>query len=166
MIVLAVDPGRRKCGLAVVSPTGVMERSIVATEQLEAAIEQMFGRHSPGALVVGGSTGSKEVIKRLKRVLSLSPRVVDERYTTERARKRYFVDHPPRGIWKLIPLGLQVPPEPYDDYAAVVMAEEFLVAEAGKKAGSIASEDVNAKIRGHFAVAGPDPGPSGQGEEG
>ncbi len=144
MIVMAVDPGRRKCGLAVVSPTGVMERSIVPTEQLEAAIEKMLGRHSPGALVVGGSTGSKEVINRLKRVLSLSPRVVDERYTTERARKRYFVDHPPRGIWRLVPLGLQVPPVPYDDYAAVVMAEEFLAAQAGKKNDSISSEDEDA----------------------
>lgn len=134
MIVMAVDPGRRKCGLAVVSPSGVMERSIVPTDELEGAIEKMFGRHSPGALVVGGSTGSKEVVKRLKRILTLSPRVVDERFTTERARKRYFADHPPRGLWRLVPLGLQVPPEPYDDYAAVVMAEEFLASEAGKKA--------------------------------
>lgn len=133
MIVMAVDPGRRKCGVAVVSPSGVMERSIVPTDELEGAVEKMFGRHSPGALVVGGSTGSKEVIKRLKRILALSPRVVDERYTTERARKRYFIDNPPRGFWKLVPLGLQVPPVPYDDYAAVVMAEEFLAAQAGKK---------------------------------
>lgn len=133
MIVMAVDPGRRKCGVAVVSPLGVMERSIVPTEDLEGAVEKMFGRHSPGALVVGGSTGSKEVIKRLKRILALSPRVVDERYTTERARKRYFIDNPPRGFWKLVPLGLQVPPVPYDDYAAVVMAEEFLAAQAEKK---------------------------------
>ncbi len=132
MIVMAVDPGRRKCGVAVVSASGIMERSIVPTDELEGAVERMFGRHSPGALVVGGSTGSKEVVQRLKRILTLSPRVVDERFTTERARKRYFADHPPRGFWKLVPLGLQVPPVPYDDYAAVVMAEEFLASQAGK----------------------------------
>ncbi|MEW6277316.1 MAG: pre-16S rRNA-processing nuclease YqgF [Candidatus Eremiobacterota bacterium] len=132
MTVLAVDPGRRKCGLAVVSDQGVVERTIVPTEDLEGTVRGLLGRHSPGAVVVGGSTGSREVVSRLNKILTQTPRVVDERHTTERARRRYFRDHPPRGFWRLVPLGLQVPPVPYDDYAAVVMAEEFLAGQCGQ----------------------------------
>ena len=75
---------------------------------------------------MGGSTGSREVTGELRTALGREPRVVDERHTTERARLRYYQDHPPRGLWRLVPLGLQVPPVPYDDYAAVVMAEDYL----------------------------------------
>jgi hypothetical protein len=52
--------------------------------------------------------------------------VVEERHSTERARARYYQDHPPHGWQRLLPAGLRVPSEPYDDYAAVVMAEDYL----------------------------------------
>jgi hypothetical protein len=51
---------------------------------------------------------------------------VDERETTLRARALYFADHPPRGWRRLIPLGLQLPPRPIDDYAAILIARRFL----------------------------------------
>jgi RNase H-fold protein (predicted Holliday junction resolvase) len=127
MVVLAVDPGKRKCGLAVVSSEkGVLDRQIVPREELGARVRQLLERHSPQRLLVGGSTGSREVQQDLRREVPLELEVVDERHTTEKARLRYFQEHPPRGLWRLIPLGLQVPPRPYDDYAAVVIAEDFL----------------------------------------
>jgi hypothetical protein len=59
-------------------------------------------------------------------------RAVDEHGTTLRARARYFTDHPPRGWRRLIPRSLQTPPEPYDDYVAVLLAEAALtVVERG-----------------------------------
>jgi hypothetical protein len=51
---------------------------------------------------------------------------VPERDTTRRARERYFADHPPRGWRRLIPLSLQTPSVPIDDYAAWIIAEQFL----------------------------------------
>lgn len=90
----------------------------------------MVAEHRPEQVLVGGSTGSKEIVERVRQELDLEPLVVDERHTTEKARYRYFEDHPPRGLWRLVPLGLQTPPVQYDDYAAVVMAERFL--EEGK----------------------------------
>lgn len=129
-VVLAVDPGRRKCGLAVVSAgRGVLYRDIVPAEELEGAVRRAVERHRPDRVLVGGSTGSREAVRRLRDALALELTVVDERHTTERARRRYYQENPPRGLWRLVPLGLQVPPEPYDDYAAVVMAEEFLEKE-------------------------------------
>ncbi|CAN0394535.1 unnamed protein product, partial [Phaeothamnion confervicola] len=42
------------------------------------------------------------------------------------ARQRYYVENPPKGLWRLVPMGLQVPSVPVDDFAAVVMAEDYL----------------------------------------
>ena len=125
-IVLAVDPGRRKCGVAVVSAQGILKRGVIGREDFPGVLRQWVSTFAPTRLLVGGSTGSREVIQEIRNAVELEPHVVDERHTTERARARYFVDHPPRGLWRFVPRGLQVPPVPVDDYAAVVMAEDYL----------------------------------------
>ena len=51
---------------------------------------------------------------------------VDETRSTEEARDLYWELFPPKGWRKLIPLGLQVPPEPLDGLAAVVQVRRFL----------------------------------------
>ena len=43
-----------------------------------------------------------------------------------RARELYFREHPPRGWRRLVPTGLQLPPVPVDDYAAILIARRFL----------------------------------------
>ncbi|MDP7423155.1 MAG: resolvase, partial [bacterium] len=52
-------------------------------------------------------------------------RLVDERESTLEGRRRYFQEHPPRGLWRLVPLSLRYPPEPFDDLVAVILAERF-----------------------------------------
>ncbi len=126
MTVLAVDPGRSKCGLAVVrSDLHCLERLVVAREDLVAEVRQCLERWQVQRVLVGGATGSKPVVQELQQELTVEVRVVNEFRTSERARGRYFLDHPPRGLWKLVPLGLQVPPVAIDDYAAIVMAEDY-----------------------------------------
>ena len=34
--------------------------------------------------------------------------------------------NPPRGWRRLLPVSMQMPPEPYDDYVAVILAQRFL----------------------------------------
>ncbi len=58
--------------------------------------------------------------------LGVPVEVVDEKYSTLRARERYFRENPPRGLRRFIPISLQTPREPYDDCAAVILAEQFL----------------------------------------
>lgn len=133
MRVLAVDPGRSKCGLAAVaSDQGCLELAVIPREELLTAVRQSVQRWGIERVLVGGATGSKAVIQELQQQLALEIEVVNEYRTTERARGRYFRDHPPRGIWRLVPLGLQVPPVAIDDYAALVMAEDFLAAKGEK----------------------------------
>jgi len=132
MRLLAVDPGRRKCGLAAVaSDQGCLELAVVPREELLESVRQCVQRWGIERVLVGGATGSKAVIQELQQ-LTLEIEVVNEYRTTERARGRYFQDHPPRGIWRLVPLGLQVPSVAIDDYAALVMAEDFLTAKGEK----------------------------------
>jgi RNase H-fold protein (predicted Holliday junction resolvase) len=124
---LAIDPGTAKCGMAVVDAVrGKLHLEVVRREELLSVVRQWAERFPLEAVIVGGATGSRPVVQELSQGLELKVVVVDEFRTTERARLRYFQDHPPRGLWKLVPLGLQSPAVAIDDYAALVMAEDYL----------------------------------------
>jgi hypothetical protein len=62
--------------------------------------------------------------------LGVPVHIIDETDTTYRARALYFAEHPPRGWRRLLPLGLQVPPGPIDDYAAMLIARRYLARRA------------------------------------
>jgi len=53
-----------------------------------------------------------------------------ERNTSLRAREVYFREYPPRGWRRLIPRGLLLPPRPIDDYAAFLIAIDWLISTA------------------------------------
>ena len=138
--VMAIDPGRAKCGVAVVEPGGgVLHREVVATADLERRVVVLLARYAPDVLVVGDRTGSGPIARRLgalSEVRALGGVVaVDERDSSLEARRRYFQAMPPRGLWRLVPAGLRVPPVPVDDWAAVVLAERFLSSHGGGGAG-------------------------------
>jgi RNase H-fold protein (predicted Holliday junction resolvase) len=123
--VLAVDPGREKCGVAVCGPEGVIARRVVGVDRLRDLTVQYIQDHAVEQVVVGDGTGYKQMFAILEG-LKVPVRLVAERGSTLGARLRYFRDHPPRGWRRLLPLSLQVPPEPYDDYAAQVLGERYL----------------------------------------
>ena len=120
-----MDPGREKCGMAVCGPKGVLVHRVVGIGDLYQVSRQWMESYLVEAVIVGNQTGFKQAFDTLSR-LGLRVEGVAERNTTLLARRRYFRDHPPRGWRRLVPLSLQVPPEPYDDYAAVVLAEAYL----------------------------------------
>lgn len=123
--VLAIDPGREKCGLAVVYRHGeVAARQIVPTADLARHAAEWAVRWETPLLLMGKGTGAGALRKALK-AAGLEPVPVAEENTTYRARALYFRDHPPRGWRRLVPLRLQVPPEPLDDYAAVLIADNY-----------------------------------------
>ena len=124
---LAIDPGKKKCGLAVVSHSqGILYRAVVPCGEFGQAFTQAYKEHSPCEVLLGSSTGSKEASKAIIENSDAQARLVDERHTTELARLRYFEEFPPQGLWKLVPIGLRTPPTCYDDFAAVVLAERYL----------------------------------------
>ncbi len=126
--VVAVDPGRAKCGMAAVAADGaVLERLIVPTGGVGEAAAEMAQRHGAAIVLVGARTGSElasELIRRAASDVVLAE--IDEHMTTLQARERYWRENPPRGLWRLVPTGLRLPPEPIDDWAAVILAERYL----------------------------------------
>ena len=128
--VLAIDPGRDKCGIAVVDRTqGVLQRSIVSTRQLVLSVEQWSKQFSCPVVIVGNKTASKQVLESLALLQSKnkveSIVTVDEHNSTQEARGRYWQANPPRGWQKLLPKGLLVPPCAIDDFAAIILAERY-----------------------------------------
>ncbi|MEA3402607.1 MAG: pre-16S rRNA-processing nuclease YqgF [Armatimonadota bacterium] len=126
-VVVAVDPGRAKCGIAAVAADGgVLGRRIVPADQVGRAAWQLATTHGASTIVLGGRTGAGEAWERLTQATSLPIAEVEEHMTTLQARRRYWRENPPRGLWRLVPTSLRVPPEPYDDWAAVILAERYL----------------------------------------
>lgn len=127
--VLAVDPGREKVGLARVGMDGaILWRTIAPRAQLERALAEL-AVHAPDAVVIGDGTSSKEALRLVERVFGADRvKQVDESHSTYEARSLYFIDNPPTGIWRLVPLSMQKPPVALDDYAAVVLARRWLSA--------------------------------------
>ncbi len=125
--VLAVDPGRDKCGLALLRGDGeVLKQSVVRTPDVGDTVVVLVQRHPGVIVIVGDRTGGRDISAALDQRLQQKTLLVDEHHSTEEGRRRYFRENPPRGWRRLLPLGLQTPPKPYDDYVAVILAERYL----------------------------------------
>jgi RNase H-fold protein (predicted Holliday junction resolvase) len=126
MTVLGIDPGTRKVGIAVVDDRGsALEIAIEPLEQVVARVRALVARYGVGFIAVGKGTNAAVMAAQVGD-LGIPVGYVDERETTLQARSLYFADHPPRGWRRLIPLGMQLPPRPIDDYAAVLIARRYL----------------------------------------
>ena len=131
-VILGVDPGTRKAGYAIVDGAGgVLIQGIEDLTRLPARIAEIGAAHDIDAVALGTGTNAERIHAVLS-AIGAPIHLVDERETTLRARALYFADYPPRGWRKLIPLGMQVPPRPIDDYAAVLIARRYL-ADVGER---------------------------------
>lgn len=138
MTILSLDPGTAKCGIAALSlardtacqPT-VLRHSVISSGEAADLLVEWVGEFNPTTVLVGNATGGASLIRALRERLGdkIPVLVVPERGTSERARARYFVENPPRGWKRLVPVGLQTPPIPYDDYAAIILAEDWLATQ-------------------------------------
>ena len=134
--VLGVDPGRSKAGYALLEPSGaVLVAGIEPIERLPACLGELISTRRVAAIALGGGTNSRP-IKAALETLGLPVHFVDEFETSRAARDLYFAEHPPRGWRRLLPLGLQVPQRPIDDYAAILIARRFLARGAEARSPS------------------------------
>ncbi len=104
----------------------ILTRQVVLCAEFSEALRDVFDEFKPETILLGSSTGSKAIAAVIRKGVKVEPKLVDEKHTTELAKLRYFREFPPKGFWKLVPVGLQTPATCYDDFAAVVMAERFL----------------------------------------
>lgn len=123
--VLAIDPGRDKCGVAVLASDGrVLVQRVVPTAELDAAVGELIQSYAP-TVIMGDGTTSTDAKKRVE-ALGVPVLLVDEYRTTDAAKCAYWEAHPPRGWRCLVPRGMLVPPVPVDDFVAVILAQRFL----------------------------------------
>ena len=106
---LAIDPGRAKCGLAVVAgpaagaagedlgPPRCLERAVVPTERLVRAVADVLGRRPEVCqMLIGDGTNSATLRRALAATFPLIPLlIVDEFNTSARARQRFVRENPP-----------------------------------------------------------------------
>ncbi len=130
--VLAVDPGSSKCGMALVrrNRAGILEvlwRSVTSTEELETKIDEACAIDKFTMVIVGNGTRSRTIVERLRdHMPSIGILVVDEKDTSMEARARYWEHHPRKGWRRFFPATMQTPPEPVDDFVAVILAERVI----------------------------------------
>jgi RNase H-fold protein (predicted Holliday junction resolvase) len=143
---LAVDPGRAKCGLAVVAgpedagpedngpaPPRCLERAVVETERLTLAVSEILRRRPDiHKMLLGGGTNSATLRRALEAAFPhILLQIVDEHNTSARARQRFVQENPAPGWRRLLPSGLRSPEVPYDDYAAILLAEDYFSKKCG-----------------------------------
>lgn len=128
-VILGFDPGRQKCGLAVM---GVDRRlyyhQVVAAERAIATVQTLRQQFPISLLVMGDQTSSKAWKQKFAEDLPDPLRVitVDERNSSLEARDRYWQMYPPKGVTRLIPQGMRTPPREVDDIVAILLIERYL----------------------------------------
>lgn len=131
---LGIDPGRDKTGIAVLDDKGaIVQVEVVPTATIKDVLPGKAA--SASRIIMGDGTTSGTMKELVQRLLPDKPLVlVDEKHSTEEARKLYWQVNPPQGLKRLVPQGMLVPEGNMDGYAAVILVRRYLkiVATANK----------------------------------
>jgi RNase H-fold protein (predicted Holliday junction resolvase) len=127
-MILAIDPGKDKCGLAVLDPQGqVLEKAVLAHANLLGHLPDYLKKYSISTLVIGQGHWGQELARELEQLKLKTHLVfVSEKYSSLEARQLYWKENKPRGLLRLLPTSLCLPPVPIDDHAAVILGKRYL----------------------------------------
>lgn len=151
-VILGLDPGKDKFGWAYADEDGSLLASGVAPAARIGEIIDLllagnlegvspFTRENPGgmdrleipAVVLLGNGTARKGLSDALASRNREYTLFDETNTTREARPLYWRLHPPKGLARLLPESLRVPPRPIDDLAAWALVRRFL-AQGEKKA--------------------------------
>ena len=125
--ILGLDPGRDKCGVAVMDSEGkVAYHQIIDSQNAIATIQKLVREFAIDLIVMGNGTTSKIWQQQIESIATMPVVTIDETNSTLEARDRYWIMYPPKGFQRMIPLGLRVPPRPVDDLVAILLIERYL----------------------------------------
>jgi RNase H-fold protein (predicted Holliday junction resolvase) len=127
-VIIGFDPGRDKCGIAVMAlDRSLLHHEIAAASEAIALLRTLAQRYPVSMLVMGDQTTAKSWKQQIEAELDPDLRIVlvDERYTSLEARDRYWKMYPPRGLMQMVPKGMRHPPRPVDDIVAILLIERY-----------------------------------------
>ena len=130
-VVIAVDPGTRKCGIATLSRDGKsMYRDIVPRGEIVDMIKGLMAENPGAPVVVGDSTQGKEVRVALLDQAGIESELIDEAHTTDEAREVFWRENRAGCFWGIFPPSFRPLPRSIDDYAAEIIGRRFLAQSA------------------------------------
>jgi RNase H-fold protein (predicted Holliday junction resolvase) len=131
-VYLGFDPGKDKCGLAIVDANQQpIWHQVVRSDSVLAQLAAILVAEPIALLIMGDQTASKQWESRLQSAFpELAIVQVDERYSSLEARDRYWQMYPPQGLARLLPQGMRQPPRPIDDIVAILLVERYLAARS------------------------------------
>ena len=133
---LGFDPGRDKCGVAVVESFRedislesyqVRQHQVFLASAVVDSLRELCQQFPITMVVMGDGTTTKEWQQKISSVISAPIVLVDERHSTLEARDRYWQMFPPFGLLKLVPQSLRRIDRPLDDIVAIILLERYLV---------------------------------------
>jgi RNase H-fold protein (predicted Holliday junction resolvase) len=126
--ILGFDPGKDKCGVAVMDRNrGLLYHQVLLTAAVISQINNLVQQYQVDRIVIGDQTTAKQWQQQLITAFPDLPiTLVDERYSSLEARDRYWQMYPANFLTKLIPQGMRQPPRPIDDLVAIILIERYL----------------------------------------
>ena len=124
--VIAIDPGKSKCGLVLVDITEkkVFKAIIVKSELLEKHVRNLIKSEDIKQIIIGNGTTSSEIKEKLyffqKEIIFFN-----EKNTTYRAKARYFELFPISGLKFLIPREIFILNKNLDAISALIILEDY-----------------------------------------
>lgn len=126
MVYLGFDPGKDKCGVAVVDSTGrALHWEVIAADLVLERLPQVITDWSVSQVVMGDRTMARQWQERLS-CLGLPIALIDEHNSSMQARDLYWEMYPAQGLQRLIPQGMRLPPRPIDDLVAIILVRRYL----------------------------------------
>lgn len=128
-VILGLDPGKHRCGMAIMGvDRKLYYHEVILADQALATIEALRRQFPISLMVMGDQTTSRTWKQTIEKNLAEPLRIVlvDERYSTLEARDRYWQMYPPKGMYRLVPQGMRVPPRSLDDIVAILLIERYL----------------------------------------
>lgn len=127
-MLMGIDPGRNKCGVAVLTDEGKeVLKEISKTSDLSKKLEDLLQDYSIDKIILGNGTYADKVFNILKLFFDEKEIIfIEEENSTYIAEEKYLKENPPLGLSFLNKVMKFKPKRPLDDYTAVVLVEKYL----------------------------------------
>lgn len=128
-VYLGFDPGRDKCGIAVMDhQQKILHHQVATSDNAIGTVRYLCKKYSVTLLILGNQTTAQQWQQRLQQEIlpPLAIALVNERNSSLEARGRYWEMYPPNLTQKLLPKGMRLPPRPIDDIVAILLIERYI----------------------------------------